>query len=186
MGSGSTISQCTIKSNQGVGSESYGIYAQFACLITETAVDSNSNTNKPSTSVQGVGIRVESESIVRDCTVSQNRGDGIRAASDCLILRNNVMRSGAGTDYDGAGIHTTGNNNRIEGNTVIFCDRGIDVDAAGNLIIRNSASNNSTNYAIAADNKVGPILAAPNSLAINGSTGGAGLGSTDPWANVSF
>jgi len=52
--------------------------------------------------------------------------------------------------------------------------------------IRNSASNNGTNYVIDADNKVGPIVNAPNSGAISGNTGGAGVGSADPWANISF
>ena len=65
-------------------------------------------------------------------------------------------------------------------------DRGIDVDAADSLIIENSASGNTTNYEIVAGNKVGAIVSAPDSLAISGSTGGAGVGSTNPWANFSF
>ncbi len=56
----------------------------------------------------------------------------------------------------------------------------------GNLVIRNSASGNTTNYDIVANNKVGVIVVPPDSFAISGNTGGAGVGSTDPWANFSF
>jgi hypothetical protein len=33
---------------------------------------------------------------------------------------------------------------------------------------------------------VGVIVSAPNSLAISGLTGGAGVGTSEPWANISF
>ena len=66
-------------------------------------------------------------------------------------------------------------------------DTGIDVDIAGNVIIRNSASGNTTNnYDIVAGNKVGTIVLAPDSVAITGDTGGAGVGTTNPWSNLSF
>ena len=35
-------------------------------------------------------------------------------------------------------------------------------------------------------NNVGVIVIPPASIAISGSTGGAGVGSTDPWANFSY
>lgn len=84
------------------------------------------------------------------------------------------------------GRRVSGQANRIEGNTVTGNVLGIGVDVSGNLIIRNSASLNSVNYNIAANNKVGVIVNAPNSAGISGSVGGAGVGSTDPWANFSF
>jgi hypothetical protein len=58
------------------------------------------------------------------------------------------------------------------------------VAGEGNLVIRNSASGNGTDYVIVANNAVGEILSPPISGAINGSTGG--WGSTNPWAKVSF
>ena len=75
---------------------------------------------------------------------------------------------------------------RIEGNNVMGNDRGIDVDQLGNFIVRNTASANTVNYDIVANNKVGVIVSAPNSGAISGSTGGSGVGSTDPWANFTY
>ena len=52
--------------------------------------------------------------------------------------------------------------------------------------VNTAATNTTNNYDIVANNKVGTIVSAPNSVAITGSTGGAGVGSTDPWANFSF
>ena len=101
-------------------------------------------------------------------------------------MGNNCYNNGPTVPLDGAGIHATGNNNRIEGNNAAFGDRGIDVDGIDNLIIRNSVSVSTVNYSIAANNKVGVIVAAPNSGAISGSTGGTGVGTTDPWANFSY
>jgi hypothetical protein len=50
--------------------------------------------------------------------------------------------------------------------------RGIDVDAGGNLIVRNDSSNNTTNYDIAAGN-----------INANVETPGANFVLTRPWAN---
>ena len=86
----------------------------------------------------------------------------------------------------GAGIKVTGPDCRVESNTFMRNDVGIDVQFTGNFIVRNTAAGNTTNYQIVVSNKVGVIVNAPNSLAISGSTGGTGVGSTDPWANFSF
>jgi parallel beta-helix repeat protein len=125
-----------------------------------------------------------------------NKGDGINATIDCGIVANVCSGNGNGPG-DGAGIHVTGGNNRIEGNNVTGNDRGIDVTAAGNLIIKNSASDNGTssagNYAIAADNRYGPIvdISATGSVAATGkgpfaSTLSDGTGGSHPWANFSY
>ena len=75
----------------------------------------------------------------------------------------------------GAGIHVTGEDNRIDGNTVTDNDIGLQVDSYGNLIIRNSASGNVTNYSLAANNKDAQILAPGSSFV-----------ATNPWANFTF
>lgn len=62
--------------------------------------------------------------------------------------------------------------------------RGIDVDGAANIIIRNTCSGNGVNWTIAAFNVVAPIIAAfSNQAAINGNSCSGSLGSTDPNAN---
>lgn len=51
-----------------------------------------------------------------------------------------------------------GSNNRIEGNNASGNDTGVEVVAAENLLIRNSASDNSTDYSIASGNSYGPTV----------------------------
>ncbi len=78
--------------------------------------------------------------------------DGISVGS------NSIIRVLSVTDNGAAGIHVAGNWNRIDSNNVTDNDRGIDVDGTDNIIIRNSAGNNTTDYDIGADNAYGPIV----------------------------
>jgi parallel beta-helix repeat protein len=131
------------------------------------------------------GFRVDSGSTISGCVSSANVGHGIELSGDCNAVNNNCSQNGFAA-ANAAGIYVNGVENRIEGNAVTFNDRGIEVANSGNLVIRNSARGNTINYVIVALNKVGVIVSAPNSAAISGSTGGAGVGTTDPWANISF
>ena len=134
-------------------------------------------------------VRTGSECTISRCTVRSNVGDGINVFGSCLVLNNACSLNGNGAG-DGAGIHATigGSDNRIEGNNCIGADRGIDVDAAGNIIIRNTASGNTTNYVIVANNVFGAIVdrTAPASAAVSGNTAASSAGTTDPWANFSY
>lgn len=123
--------------------------------------------------------------IVTNCVANYNVGNGIRSGVASLILNNVAVANGTGAG-EFAGIYAAGADNRIEGNNVSANDRGIEVFAAGNLIIANSASGNTTNYEIGANNVVGTIIQGALSPAISGATGGSGIGSTNPWANISF
>jgi hypothetical protein len=79
-----------------------------------------------------------------------------------------------------AGIHVTGGFNRIDSNNTAVNDRGIDVDAPNNLIIRNSASGNGTNnYVIVGGNTYGPLVTSSGALSSTGNE-------SHPWANFSF
>jgi parallel beta-helix repeat protein len=119
--------------------------------------------------------------------VRGNGNDGIFAVSHNLLINNLCYGNGTNATTGGAGIHMVGGaGTRIEANTVNNNSWGIRVDTTNNLIIRNTASLNDTNYSIVAGNKVGTIANAPVSGAINGSTGGAGVGTTDSWANLSY
>jgi parallel beta-helix repeat protein len=117
---------------------------------------------------------------------ADNVSDGINAYRNCLIIDNLSTGNGNGGPF-GAGIHVTSFGNRIEGNVVSTCDTGIFINENGtaNLVFRNSATSNTKQFDILANNKVGVIVTPPNSGVINGSTGSAGLGTTDPWANFS-
>jgi hypothetical protein len=87
---------------------------------------------------------------------------------------------------NGAGISADGAQNRIDDNNMTGNGVGIYCNP-GNIITRNTAKANTLfNYSIGAGNAVGVIVAAPASGGIFGSTGGSGVGSTDPWANFSY
>ena len=167
---GSLIESCLVYDN---GQE--GIVAGPGSTVINCTSRSNTKT----------GIFAANGSTVRSNTSSFNTGDGILVTADCYVIDNTCNSNGQGLG-SGAGVFVLGADCRIDGNLVTDNDRGIDVDISGNLIIRNSASGNATQYLITANNKVGTIVSAPNSLAINGSTGGAGVGTTNPWANISY
>lgn len=108
----------------------------------------------------GSGIEAGAGSTVRNCTARGNTGDGIVISSKCRVVGNTCESNGVGAigTTNPAGIRATGSANRVEANHVIGNNIGIDVDAAGNLIIKNSAQGNSTNYDIALGNTAGPTL----------------------------
>lgn len=189
-GSGCVVRNCAAIKNGDVGIVVYresviadcsaaenfngGISAGYHSRVGGCAVNSNT----------GIGILGAIGCHIRDCNANYNRNDGIQVESDSLIIDNQCHNNGSGDD--GAGIKSTGDDNRIEGNAASGNDWGILVTGSSNLVVRNSASGNGVNWQIAADNKVGPIVIAPNSAAISGNSGGSGVGSTDPWANITF
>jgi parallel beta-helix repeat protein len=125
------------------------IFGAAGTVITECASNSNGSH----------GITTGSGCTISRCTVRSNVGDGINVFSSCLVFNNACSINGNGAG-DGAGIHALSADNRIEGNNCLGADRGIDVDAAGNIIVKNSASGNTTNYSIVANNVFGAIVVA--------------------------
>ncbi len=169
-GTGCTITGCSTYKN-GYN----GITTGSDCLVTGCTSTFNGLR----------GILVSIRGVVTGCNASSNGADGIQCSSGGYIHANNCAGNGK-VSSDGAGVRATGADNRIEGNNCTGADRGITIDVAGNLITGNTCSGNTSNWEIAANNKVGPIVASPNSVAISGDTGGAGLGSTNPWANFTY
>jgi len=189
---GSTITGCTAFNNTG-----NGISTSDACTITGcTAYQNTGNgistfsgstiSNCTASFNNGNGISAFQGCTISNCTAQFNTRDGIRVISDCLVLATACSFNGNGGD--GAGIHATGSDNRIEGNNCINNDRGIDVDAVGNIITKNTCSGNVIDWTIVANNVVGPILdrRAPASAAINGFSAPDSTGSTHPNANFSY
>jgi parallel beta-helix repeat protein len=173
-----TLVHCTARANTNSTANSSGISTGSNCTVTACSASDNTSTNGSLTSSTGKGISVSAGSVVQNCSVGDNKGDGIRANDSCLIIGNNCTVNGSGTG-DGAGVHVTSSHNRIEGNNVASNDRGIDVDVGGNLIIKNSASGNGTagganNYVITGTNTTGAIITATGTI------------SADPWANFSY
>jgi parallel beta-helix repeat protein len=180
--SGSNLRGCTAYGNTGTGSLSYGIFADQGSSVVGCTARYNSNTNSPSTSSHGIGIFVNDDSLVKDCIVSNNRGDGIRVSADSSVIGNTCYRNGTG---DGAGIRVKHQDNRIEGNTLTHNNYGIKVDTHSNFITRNTASGNDSNWEIAAGN-ICLVVVGTTGSSISGDSGGTAPGSTDPNANFTY
>jgi parallel beta-helix repeat protein len=170
-----SITNCTAFSNTQVG-----FIASTGSTIAHCSAHSN-----------GTDGFILNSGVITNCTATNNTGDGIQVASSTTVLANQCVNNGLSAG-DGAGIHATGSRNRIEGNNCTGADRGIDVDAAGNIIIRNTCSGNTTDWDIIANNIYGPIIdrriptPVASTPAVLGTSATSVLGSTDPNANFTY
>ena len=163
-GAGTTVTSCSARDNN-----DDGILVGVGGTISNCTSLSNGDAAGDDGIVASIG------SSITGCTSTQNDEDGIQVSSDCYVARNNSRLNG-GAVADGAGVHSTSSNNRIDENNVTDNDVGIAVDSLDSIVIRNSASGNTTNYVIAAGNSVGEIV---GPLAVIDETVG-------PWANHSY
>ncbi len=189
-GNGSTISACSARANTSDGISAGSNCAISACAAFENGTSGIASGNAStitgcSASGNSSGIVASSGSTINNCSAATNGIDGIRVAGQCFVLANSCTNNSLSSTV-GAGIRTTGINNRIEGNNCTAADRGIYVDAAGNIIIKNTCRGNTVNWFIVAGNAYGPIVATPAGAAVNGNTAAGALGSTDPNANFSY
>jgi hypothetical protein len=146
------------------GTNGAGISAGPGCSVVHCTVSGNTGSGT-------VGILATERALIESCVVANNGGDGIQASNNCSLVSNTCGNNG------GAGIHITGQHNRIDNNNVTFNPGGgIKVDATFNLVVRNCVSGNSVNNYI--------IVAGNNDAERIG--GGSGFVGTDPWANFSF
>lgn len=172
---------CVVTACTSYGSGANGLTAGTSCVVTQCTVSGSASD----------GVRASSDTTVTMCTVNDSGLDGIECNSDCLIQGNHCNGNGTSTS-GGAGIHATGNGNRIDGNHCSNADRGIDVDSSSNWIVRNTCRGNTTSWTIVADNHYGPIIdrriptTVPSTLQVNGHAGPSSLGSTDPNANFTY
>jgi hypothetical protein len=175
--SGLAASSCRIEDVVASGNSGHGIALGDGGLIARCT--SSRNT--------GSGIVSSFGSTIADCLTRSNSLDGIMCSGTCVIRNNHCSFNGSGAS-DGANIHVTAGDCQIEGNNCIGGDRGIDVDFAGNLIVRNTCSGATSNWEIVAGNSVGPIVVAgtnPTAISGNGPAPST-LASGDPNANFTY
>jgi parallel beta-helix repeat protein len=187
---GCTLNNCTARANGGSSSFSAGISVAGASTVTACTAAFNTSSNGNLIGSTGMGIAAGSGSTVRNCTVQGNKGDGIQAAANSQISGNTCDGNGAGNG-SGAGVHVTGQANRIEANNVTNNTRGIEASTAAirNFIVRNTARTNTNNYVIVAGNRIAQIVVpTANSADIANANSGSSDGFTnvDPWANFSY
>jgi hypothetical protein len=177
---------CTANTNDSY--ETFSISTGNNCTIKDCSADMNF-----------WGIETGSGCIITGCTACNNNV-GIGPGNSCIItgcnftmnsvglevLASSLVKDNFSTGNTSQGISTYGNNNRIEGNMSSGDATGIAVPTTENIIYQNTVTGAGTAYNIAGANIVGTIVAAPTSGAINGSSGGAGLGTANPWANFSY
>jgi parallel beta-helix repeat protein len=152
--SGAVITHCIARYN---GSE--GINAGTEANVSDCVASYNATD----------GIFID-RGMVRDCLVEGNTNSGIVAFINVLVLNNKCLNNKI------AGITSTSGGNRIDGNDVTGNTYGILLSAStGNLVTRNSATQNTTNYNIEAGNTVAPVVL------------GTSIGTnTNPYANLSY
>ena len=166
-GDGSTVKDCTAFANF-----NDGIVGARGVSIIGCTVRGNSR----------YGIDVNDGSTVSGCTVTSNGLHGIQVTLACRVTENLCHKNGVGV-AGAAGILVSSSFNRIEANQVSGNNRGIDVQAGGNLIIKNHAADNppgggGANYIFTASNTFGPT---------NNLVGAGGvITNQNPWANFSF
>jgi parallel beta-helix repeat protein len=185
IGWNSVVTDCTANANAGAG-----IAVRDNCVVAVCAAESNGGagivawsrsviTDCVSDYNDAQGILAGDGSRIEGCLVDGNWGNGIQVSRRCYVLNNNCTYNGL-SNGDGAGVHATGNNNRIEGNNAVTNDRGIDVDGAYNIIIKNTAYGFNA-FDIAPNNSYGPIVN------VNGVGDISGSSSSDhPWANFQY
>ena len=186
-----TVSHCTANAN-GIDGIGAGINSQVTACVsydnTENgfSIGSGASIMACSCHANGAnGIELFYGSVAKDCVTQINTLHGITAFDRCHISGNTCVRNGSAAGI-GSGIYVNGNDGRIEGNTCIEADRGIEVDGTGNFIVKNTCAGNTVaNWDIAANNVCGPILnrSAPVSAAILGDSAPSSLGTTDANAN---
>jgi hypothetical protein len=192
-GDASTIIGCTANGNFGDG-----VDAGNGCTIKDSTADLNAYEGFSvynDCTVIGCtawtnnynGFFVVSECNVINCNACANNGNGIVAGYSCLIKDNTTASNSRYVPNGGAGIFTLYSGCRIEGNNSNSDENGIEVEGTENFIIGNTVRDAFTdNYNIYSGNMVGTVVYATTSTAIQGVSGGSGLGTTDPYANFSF
>ena len=157
---GGMVDACAAYFNSGKGFD----LATGGQLINSTAYDNGSN-----------GFEITSGTL-RSSIAYNNAGHGILALANSTIVGNNAHEN------DLAGIHVPQSDCYIEGNQLTDNDTaGIDVLVGGNLIIRNAAAGNLTNFNVVTNAAFGPILSVTNAGDLSG------ISAADhPWANFDY
>ena len=171
VGVGSNVTHCTATGNRvdGIGADSDATIE--SCTTSgnrrggirvgprSVVRNSTANRNGDPTGLRGPGIAADIRALITGCTADENRHEGIVAQGDSVIVNNRASFNGrGGVEADAAGIRVTGSGSRVEGNHVRDTT-GVGIKAGGgDVIIRNTAGNNSVaNFEPASGNNFGPL-----------------------------
>lgn len=178
VGAGSQLSGCSAAENKGSGVMAEDDVNILQCAASKNAqvgfstgndahiLDSKAQSNS-------MGIVVGKRSTIRGCVVLGNSGNGITVSSECTVVQNDCKNNF--NARDAAGIRVIAVDNCIKENTVISNDRGISVEGARNLVIRNSAANNTLNFSFLTTPMAGPVVSSTTDVNF-----------LHPWANLQY
>lgn len=175
LGDSSLVSRCNAFTNASIGiatgegcrvmdciarfNGNNGIQGGSGCNITGCVAENNGSD----------GIMLD-RGIVKDCVCRLNNGSGINAFINCRVINNNCLNNHV------CGINMSTGGHVVDGNTVVGNGFGIGTTSStGNLVIRNSASGNATNYFLSVTDTAGPVIGV-STIATN----------TNPHANFGY
>ena len=181
-GRGSVVRDCTV-TEAAIGISVSNSVGTDGCLIQNCTLSSFSNLGIVASGIGGA--RLDGNTVSGD--PSKNPTAGIWGG-DQVQVTNNVVRNIRSSGGLSVGVLIQGLNGRanVRGNTVVNCDKGIKATMGGNAIYSNELTQNTKQFELAAGNRVGPISTGTLSPQIDGNTGGNGMGSTDPTANLLY
>jgi parallel beta-helix repeat protein len=164
LGAWSSASHCTAEGNGFIG---------ISVDLGSRAVDCQASGNQRGislfTSAQATrctatgnsveGFRVEAAGMLLDCVSNANTFYGITVTGSAAVVRGNLCRDN-GDGLNGAGIRLIDPiiGCRIEGNTVTENHMGIQAEGTHNMIVRNTAQGNGTDFSLNSNNTIGQII----------------------------
>ena len=166
---GSTILDCVARNNG-----SYGILAFGNAVISRCTSTLNTLS----------GINGQQATSIFDCNSSDNDENGITTQGQCHVRGNTCHGNGEAGIFVSALTGTI-----VEGNNCTNNVRGYNITGTNCLVVRNTASGNTTwNWDIDGNNVVGPIIdrTAVANGSINGNSAPDSTGSTNPNANITY
>lgn len=164
-----TVTACTAD-----GNNQYGIDAQQRGNISQCNAYGNGQS----------GIHANYVGSVQNCVCDVNGFCGILsdAGGFITIANNSCTENGISGTNSGAGIRVLNNGGcRIENNNLVANYIGVDSRSGRNIVLRNTAAGNTTNYNILSGSSYGPIINVTGANDISGISG-----SSHPAANLSY
>ena len=106
----------------------------------------------------GTGVKLSTNCIIRNCTVTSCERNGIEVGDNCLVMNNTVGYCGIKAGItNGATIYVRFGSSLVDGNVCTKSDIGINLSGTNNTIIRNKISGNTTAIVGGVGNDVAPM-----------------------------
>lgn len=178
----STVSYCLANNNStGIHVYNGNIDSCYASSNANGILSSRGVIARCSVINSGYGYTIENV-ILESCVSYGSTMYGILANGNAVVRNNDIVASSIQAGSIGIMTHNM-SGAKIEGNRIARHATAIKCTSSGALVIGNSIHACTTAVNAVSGNRIGTIVTATSSGAINGNSGG-GLGTTDPYANI--